>query len=72
MPFIGSDICGFNTYATDIKEIADVCTKWHLLGSLYPFARNHNQNATLPHEPFQFKDIKYGDTTYYDIIKEAI
>lgn len=52
MPFIGSDICGFNSNETDIKNIANVCTKWHLLGSLYPFARNHNQNATLPHEPF--------------------
>jgi len=72
MPFIGSDICGFNSYETDIKKIANVCTKWHLLGSLYPFARNHNQNATLPHEPYQF-DFKYNDTnTYLDLIRSAL
>lgn len=71
MPFIGSDICGFNSYETDIKNIANVCTKWHILGSLYPFARNHNQNATLPHEPFQF-NFAYKETTYMDIMKNAI
>jgi len=43
LPFMGCDLCGF-----DGDAAADLCTKWHQLGTLFPFARNHNQNATAP------------------------
>ena len=29
MPFIGSDICGFNSDLTDLKDLAKLCTRWH-------------------------------------------
>jgi alpha-glucosidase (family GH31 glycosyl hydrolase) len=69
LPFMGCDICGFNGDATP-----EICTKWHQLGSLYPFARNHNQNATSPQEPYIWnKTVVAGaPTTYTDLIRTAL
>jgi alpha-glucosidase len=68
MPFIGSDICGFNGDAAP-----DLCTKWHQLGSLYPFARNHNQNLSASQEPYRFNTTITGYTqTYTDLIRIAL
>mmetsp|Transcript_30773 Transcript_30773/g.30265 ORF Transcript_30773/g.30265 Transcript_30773/m.30265 type:complete len:324 (+) Transcript_30773:586-1557(+) len=43
------------------------------MGSLYPFARNHNQNASISQEPYVFSE-PYGDSgmTYTDIIRVAL
>ena len=41
LPFMGCDLCGF-----DGDAAGDLCTRWHQVGTLFPFARNHNQNAT--------------------------
>lgn len=69
LPFMGSDICGFNGDATN-----EICTRWHILGSLYPFARNHNQNATKPQEPYRFVDKvnTTAPTRYVDVIQMAL
>jgi len=69
LPFMGSDICGFNGDATN-----ELCTRWHILGSLYPFARNHNQNASKSQEPYRFSDTVNAttDVKFYDIIRTAL
>lgn len=48
-PMMGADICGFNN---DTSQ--EVCSRWMQLGTLYPFARNHNMKGQRDQEPWTF------------------
>lgn len=44
---VGADICGYTLNTTE-----QLCARWFQLGSLYPFARNHNDEDKIPQEAF--------------------
>lgn len=63
----GSDICGFNDNTN-----AELCARWHIVGSFYPFSRNHNSIGLNPQEPWNFPDIYEEGMSYMDIMRDAI
>jgi len=49
---VGADICGFGGDTTE-----ELCSRWMELGTLYPFARNHNSIGQRSQEPYAFTDV---------------
>ena len=54
IPLSGADICGFGGNTTP-----ELCARWMTLGTLYPFARNHNSEGDIPQEPYAFPGTPY-------------
>lgn len=68
IPLAGSDICGFLGNTT-----GELCARWYVVGSFYPFSRNHNGWDSQSQEPYLFGDqIYHGTVTYLDIIRTAM
>ncbi|KAI9319952.1 alpha glucosidase [Dichotomocladium elegans] len=68
--YAGADVCGFNDNTTE-----QLCSRWSELGAFYPFARNHNNDASSDQEPYLWKStteasikalgIRYALLPYY-------
>ncbi|KAK0710424.1 glycosyl hydrolases family 31-domain-containing protein [Apiosordaria backusii] len=64
MPFVGSDVCGFNERAQE-----NMCARWALLGAFQPFYRNHADTSAPPQEFYLWPSVtqaakKAIDTRY--------
>lgn len=49
---VGPDMCGFGGNTNE-----DLCSRWYQLGSLYTFARNHNDLNGKSQEPYALGDV---------------
>jgi len=69
MPLAGADICGF---LGDTNPL--LCARWTVLGSFYPFSRNHNNYVQIDQEPYrEMFDAEYEPgVTYKSILRTAI
>ncbi|GMS84497.1 hypothetical protein PENTCL1PPCAC_6672, partial [Pristionchus entomophagus] len=55
IPYVGSDVCGFNGAASE-----EMCLRWQQLGSFHSFFRNHNS-----------KDLPYQDPAVWPSVAAA-
>ncbi|QKX64214.1 uncharacterized protein TRUGW13939_11387 [Talaromyces rugulosus] len=52
IPMFGVDTCGFNGNTDE-----ELCNRWMQLSAFFPFYRNHNEQSTLPQEPYYWASV---------------
>jgi alpha-glucosidase (family GH31 glycosyl hydrolase) len=52
IPIVGADICGHSNSTTP-----ELCARWMQLGTVYPYARNHNTRNVVTQEPYALGDM---------------
>jgi len=62
LPMVGADVCGFSKNATE-----ELCNRWMMLGSFYPFYRNHNVEDASDQEPFRWKSVAAASIKAIDL-----
>lgn len=63
----GSDICGF---IGDTNP--ELCTKWHIVGSFYPFSRNHNNWGQIDQEPWVWANSTVNGLNATNVMRDAV
>jgi len=67
IPLVGADICGFESLS-----FAELCARWHVVGSFYPYSRNHKMQYFPLELPWTYMGNYEGNITYFDIMRNAI
>lgn len=63
LPMSGPDICGFLGNVTE-----ELCARWMILGTFYPFARNHNSiDSGIDQEPFRWESVADVSKKYLNL-----